>query len=73
MKRALNSLILEAKASNLQALDVRPAKARPQELISASAQASSSMTALTNFEELFFLGDPEELTQEMDISYIKQD
>lgn len=44
--------ITEVKASNLQALDVRPLR------------ASSSMAALTAFEELFFVGDPEEPTQE---------
>eukprot|EP00435_Cladocopium_sp_Y103_P071288 s290_g37.t1 len=44
--------ITEVKASNLQALDVRPLR------------ASSSMVALTAFEELFFVGDPEEPTQE---------
>lgn len=44
--------ITEVKASNLQPLDVRPLR------------ASSSIAALTAFEELFFVGDPEELTQE---------
>ncbi|CAK8996105.1 Hypothetical protein (Fragment), partial [Durusdinium trenchii] len=44
--------IAEVKASNLQALDVRPLK------------ASSSLAALSSFEELFFVGEMEELGQE---------